>query len=322
MHLRELRIRAMDGSVIVDGVLRLETDEPAAATLPSRELRFIGVNLPEARFGGPSFQLFNEIQRAKDGFWGASAPLLTVHFEEGMLDIQRLLTRGLKSQRFEIHDELRVGSVAVRYPRVNAGDWRDLYGHVRSLQLSLAVENDGLRISFNAPVEPMAFREEAPVFTRARLIGDVLVPSEYWRIRGMAGAMWAAQNNARVGEWSPDTAPLGAAAFGEYGEHFSSGRLDWGQPADDLYPPGQFVGVRLSPHQMTLRSAGELSLLANGFASRRHHHSGGPELTLFLGSDDRARIFEIKDEAELELRGAVARTARGFRLDRLCTSTS
>ena len=44
MHLRDLRIRAMDGSVIVDGVLRIESDEPAAATLPTREGRFIGVD--------------------------------------------------------------------------------------------------------------------------------------------------------------------------------------------------------------------------------------------------------------------------------------
>jgi hypothetical protein len=194
----------------------------------------------------------------------------------------------------------------VRYPLANSIEWRDLYGQMRAFQVSLAVEDDGLRISFNAAVEPMAFPNEAPLFTRARLIGDLLVPSEYWRIRGIAGAMWPVRDDARVGEWSPETAPLGTAAFGEYGEHFSPGRLDWGQPANAAYPPGPFVSARLSPHQMTLHTAGELALLANGFASPRRYRGDGPTLTLFLGYDDWARMLETTDEADFEWRGAGA----------------
>ena len=306
MHLRDLRIRAMDGSVIVDGVLRIESDEPAAATLPTREGRLVGVNLQHGGFGKVSFSLYGETRRAGDGFWGAAAPLMTVNLEEGVPDLQALLARAFKGGRLQAKvDQFRLASITVRYPLAGQGEWRHLYGQASALDLTLGVEEDGLRISFNGPVEPMAFNE-APLFTRARVVGDLLVPREYWRIRGLTGPMWPARNNSRVGDWTPEGAALGTAAFGGYGGLYCPGHLDWGQPANGLEPPGPFVDTRLGPHQMTLQTGGELQLLANGFAAARRYHSDGPEFVLFLGHDDWARILEAHDEAELEWRGGGA----------------
>ena len=113
MHLRDLRIRAMDGSVIVDGVLRLESDEPAAATLPTREGRLVSVNLQHGGFGKVSFSLYGEARRAGDGFWGAAAPLMTVSLEEGVPDLQALLARAFKGGAFRPR---RISSDSPRSP--------------------------------------------------------------------------------------------------------------------------------------------------------------------------------------------------------------
>src|SRR5918993_3491476 len=112
MHLRDLRIRAMDGSAIVDGVLRIESDEPAAATLPTREGRFIGANLQHGGFGKASFRLYGETRRAGDGFWGAAAPLMTVNLEEGVPDLQALLARAFTGGRLQaLVDQFSLASI-------------------------------------------------------------------------------------------------------------------------------------------------------------------------------------------------------------------
>lgn len=302
MHLRDLKLRAMNGSVLVEGELGVVSDEPAAAALPTSSGRLIGVDLPERGAGPARFHIYGEVFRREDGFYAAPPPLLTVTLEEGLPDSRGVFTprAARRRQRLEA-DGAHLATVSARYPR-DDGVQRDIVGRVDDLTMALAIEDEGLRLSFEGPVGPMGFYDEpAPRITRGRLVARLLVPRAYCKIKSL---MFPHRADPTIGPWTPWGPGLGAAPMDSYGRPFCPGRLTWTVPPGGRRPPSRHVSLYLHEHRLVARACGDLNLHASGAAWDREYFSDGPELELGMGVAEWTRMLGSGDVAEMEWRGA------------------
>ena len=302
MHLRDLKLRAMDGSVLVEGELAIVSDEPAARLLPSSRGRLVGVSLRQGLADTATFHLYEQTIRVGDGFYAATPPILTLRIEDGLPDLRGFYLRSATRRQRLQSDSARLATLSARYPTED-GAPRELLGRIDDITSALSVEEDGLLLNLDGALGPMKFHDESgPRIEKARLVGRLLIPRAYCLMRRLSLG-FAHQPDARVGEWKPWGPGLGSAPMSAYATLFCPGRLTWDVPSGGRRPPSGHVSMYLDEHRLVARPVGEIDLLASGFASERNYLSDGPELELGIGYVEWARMLETADEAEMEWRG-------------------
>lgn len=91
MAFENLKIRAMDGSVLVEGRLTLHGPEAFAAVLPSAGPKdLIGVTLTHKKLHRSSINLYSNTRRADDGLYAAASPVVSIEFGNPMPNLHRL----------------------------------------------------------------------------------------------------------------------------------------------------------------------------------------------------------------------------------------
>jgi hypothetical protein len=301
MDLRDLRLRAMDGSVLVDGDLAIVSDDPAAARLPSSEGRLVGVNLRQGSLGA-SFHLYQQTAQVADGFYAASPPILSLRLEDGLPDLGRLFPQSAtRHQRLE-SEHARLATISAKFPQYE-GDLRELSGPINDLTVAMEVEAEGLRLNLDGVVGPMQFHDEAtPRISQARVVGRLLIPRAYCALQGFSLG-WRSQTDPPVGAWAPWGPGLGAAPMSVYGTPYCPGRLTWAVPPGARAAPTGHVALNLHEHRLIAKPVGAIDLLASGFAAEHSYFADGPELELGMGFAEWTRMLETQDEATMEWRG-------------------
>jgi hypothetical protein len=302
MHLRDLKLRAMDGSVLVDGELAIISDDPAAARLPSSEGRLVGVNLRQGSLGA-SFHLYQQTAPAADGFYAASPPILSLRVEGGLPDLGGLFPQSVKRHQRLESQHARLATISAKFPR-HEGDLRELTGRINDLTVAMEAEAEGLRLNLDGVVGPMQFHDEAtPRISQARVVGRLLIPRAYCALQGFSLG-WRSQTDPPVGTWARWGPGLGAAPMSVYGAPYCPGRLTWAVPQGARPAPAGHVALNLHEHRLIAKPVGAIDLLASGFAAEHSYVSDGPELELGMGFAEWARMLDTQDEAYLEWRGA------------------
>jgi hypothetical protein len=301
MHLRDLKLRAMDGSVLVDGELAIISDDPAAARLPSSVGRLVGVNLRQGSLGA-SFHLYQQTASAADGFYAASPPILSLRVKDGLPDLGGLFPQSAKRHQRLESQHARLATIGVKFPR-HEGDLRELTGRINDLTVAIEVEAEGLRLNLDGVVGPMQFHDEAtPRISQARVVGRLLIPRAYCALQGFSLG-WRSQTDPPVGAWAPWGPGLGAAPMSVYGTPYCPGRLTWAVPPGARAAPTGHVALNLHEHRLIAKPVGAIDLLASGFAAEHSYFADGPELELGMGFAEWTRMLETQDEAEMEWRG-------------------
>ena len=293
-----------NGSVIVEGKLRVTSDGPLAAALqPPDGCQII------ADFGRSSFQramisLLPPLSRQPDGIYDWRAPIVSLSLELPFPDLGVLRDHSKKPVRFEgVVDTGRFISVQTRYPADGGKDAPVLYGNVSSLVATGAPELDGLRLRIEGPVDPIEARDSLPALTDGRLECDVLLPWAYLSAVGSRLAeIGGFRSYEQVGAWTPHGPGLGELALsGKLG--FFDGDLTLPGQRTDLYPEGPKLLARIDEQQMLLQGCDDLRLRSDGFVWPASTW-GGPELELEIGHKQFARMLSQSDTAAtLTVRG-------------------
>lgn len=303
MHLRDLKLRAMDGSVLVDGDLAIVGDEPAAALLPSSRGRLVGVDLGHGGRRAASFNLYERTTRAGDGFYAAPPPILTVRLERSLPDVSDFFPRAATRRQWLQGENAHLATVSAQLAGGGATQGQ-ISGHIQDLTITTQPDDAGLRLGLTGSIGPMRVHGEAtPRIAHARLVAHLLVPGPYCEIRGVSSG-WKRPPYRQQGEWRPWGPGLGSAPVGHFGRPLCPGRLTWGAPRGGPPTPTGHVALHLDEHRLVARPVGALDLLDGGFAAPRESWTDGPELELAMGTAEWARMLADRDEAELELRGA------------------
>lgn len=305
LRLDELAVRPLDGSAFVEGALGLyaASGEPVMASAPGQPIG-IACRRPGGR--PATFSLFDKVVQAPDGFHEAGPPSLHVDLGETVPDLFSLLSFSSEAARHRISaDEVRLVNVRWQAPQVHERGHRDLYADGYEIDLSLAVEEGGLRIAFEGPVEPSRYLPEQTLpFEKATVRANLLVPAAYCRLQGFnLPIRFPGSGYEATGPWAPTDPGLGSIAVNSGGAPYCPGTLDWQDPHDWAFT-GPFVQLNLRAHELVARPVASLNRLPSGFAIGTGSWSDGPKMMLYAGFEDWSRMLWNREEAEIALEGA------------------
>ena len=298
------KIRAMDGSALVEGRLTLRGTSPLAASLPSAgEGDLIGVELSDPRMRRTSIDLFQKWQQAKDGLYAAGPPAISIAFGDQMPNLQKMASMmfGQMTKKLELHSpESGPGNylLTVSFLPVGIDDALPVYGHLERAEIELVRGEDGLSIRIQGPLLPAATVPDSAIFENASLDCEVLLPRAYCRLKRF-GSYWRSERQA---EWHPGgegvaAIPLSPAAIGP-------GCVDWQQSSSSHHCNGPFVEAYLRENELLIRPSRRLWLDPDGMC-QAELDSGGPEVQLEFGRSLLASLIARKDRAEVSFKSGI-----------------
>lgn len=313
MRVQDLRIRALDGAMLVDGQFTLHGDPAVVAHFAVPELAAVGVRLrPDVpnhwADNNWSFQGFDAVQPGADGLWATGKPVLDLSFGPSVPTFTSLvamfLPQGPTGFSLTRKEGVRLGQFAV--PLANPGlDQPHLtYIQFDALDVDLALDPAGLTIGITARMADLVRPVEGLNVAGLELRGRVFIPSIALVVQ-MRGPFRMGPD----GEAVRSVIEGGALALQDLGiTNFGSlaveGQVDWGQSGDGRIPLGPFVALDLQERTMGFEPVGHVRRLANGLLKAESPTSDGPYMRINLGLDDFIRALETQDEAEMRLHGS------------------
>lgn len=308
MNLDDLRIRAMDGSVLVDGQFALHGDPAVLAHFAMPKLAAVGVMLAPRQLSNWKFLGFDRVVQGGDGLWAASAPVLTLDLGQS---VPSLTSFGnftyLPKERFAFtlsrHGGHRLGSVNVPLAKPEPDKPRAAYLQFSQIDMDFEPTPAGLRIALTAQVAEMISPIEGLDVTGLTFVGEVLIPALALRLQGQPQLPGQAEDPS-LGEVAGGrlaTSDLGLARFGGL---VLEGQVDWGQDGTARDPYGPFVSAGFQDRFMGMRPANRATRYASGLLEAHWPTNDGPYLRINLGVEDFARLLEFEDCVQLSLQGA------------------
>lgn len=297
-----LKIRAMDGSALVEGRLRLHGAEAFAAVLPNAGPNdLIGVELTHNKMHRSAIKLYSKTRRAADGLYAAAPPIASIEFGDAMPNLHRLA----RSMFGEATRKMLVSSAGVNsftnYPLTvsfrlgGSADALPVYAHLEEVALEMERRKEGLAIRIEGAVLPFAIEKGGPLLEGVRLDCAVTLPPAYCRLASIGSfpGMWE-----RKAEWHAGlSAPLSVPALGP-------GLVDWQQDPASRRCNGPFVGCYLHEHEMTIRPARRLWLDGEG-GGHVEMDNDGPQVQLGLGRALLASLLAHDDHAHVSFRTGI-----------------
>lgn len=297
-----LKIRAMDGSALVEGRLTLHGLETFAAVFPSAGPKdLIGVNLTHKKLHRSAINLYRKTRRADDGLYAAAPPVVTIEFGNAMPNLHRLTSFmfGEASQKVLVNGVGVNGSwiypLTVSFRPGGSKDALPVYAHLEEVALEIERRKEGLAIRIEGPVMPFAIEKDGPLLEGVRFDCEVLLPTAYCQFASVGGYYRAVDHKA---EWhSGLPAPLSVPALGP-------GLVDWQQGPTGYRCNGPFVQTHLREHEITIRPARRIWMDDEG---RGHAEldGDGPELQLGFGHVLLASLLANDDHAEISFRTGI-----------------
>ena len=302
LRVDEIAVRPLDGGVFAEGTLALRAAS-GEVIVASASGEPVGVTC-RASGWRTSLMLFDRIVQAPDGFRDAGPPRMQVSFEQTVPDLFAMLGSTAQAGRHRMSAEgTRLVSVRWLSAEPRERGHRDLYADGFALDLRLAVEVDGLRVAFEAPIVPSRnLPEQTLPFDAAVLSGDVLLPAAWCRLQGFVLPIgFPGGGYTSTGPWTPSGPGLGSVAANSHGAPFCEGKIDWGSRRGDT--TGPYVELFLRGRELVARPASKLSRVESGFATGSRDWSDGPELALHSGFEDWALMLEDREQAEIAMKG-------------------
>lgn len=304
MALEDLKIRAMDGSALVEGRLALQATGPLSRFLPSAETGdLIGVTLWNRRVQRSGISLFKKWKQADDGLFAVAPPAISVEFGEVMPNLQRMVSRlwGQGSKRVELHSpDTRPGTymVTVSFRPVGNEDALPVYGHLETVELEVARGETGLSIKFRGPLLPLAIEKEGPLLEDAWLDCEVVLPPAYCALASVGSySCYEHQADWSSGREGLASIPLSYSALG-------AGFIDWGQSSSSYLCNGPFVQAYLHENELSIRPSRRLWLSVDGLC-HAELDTDGPQVELNFGRSLLAGLLEREDRAEVSFRSGI-----------------
>jgi hypothetical protein len=307
MNLNELRIRAMDGSVLVNGRFTLHGDPAVLAHFAIPELAAIGINLRPQPSRNWSLLGLGRIEPGPDGLYAASNPAVTLELTDAVPSLPSLaglmLPFGRTGFSLVRKGEVRLGSVNVPLAQLEPDKSPSCYLQFDRLDLEIDASAEGLQIKLVARVATIIGAVEGLDVAGLVCCADMFVPAQALVLQQLPKLAGRVEDQEvatlHAGELPQDD--LGVSAFGG---SIVAGQVDWGQSGDRYSPQGPFVALSLSERRMNLVPIGELSRRASGQLGGNSGSSSGPCLHLNLGREDLVRMLEFEDQPALSLRGS------------------
>lgn len=305
MRMDDVRIRAMNASVLVDGQLSLELSEPNRALIGLPAYSAIGIYQPFHSLFSWEVSAYERIERGPDGLYSAPPPVATVAFGANVPSLKNLLGMFLAegSQALSMTAQ-NVRLVSVRLPFSNPAPDKSPVAFLQCdhLELVLDASADGLRIRFTTRAATMVDPPDGVDVAGTIVRGDIHIPSQSLVAASLPCI------SAPEGRYN-NTRPLSVEALrgGELGSGdglLAEGQVDWQQTGDERDPRGPFVDLYLGEHGMGLTPASKAIVLDDGSFRVQRGGSDSPLLTINLGVADFARMLEHEDKVDLSLRGA------------------
>lgn len=308
MTLDDLRIRAMDGSVLVDGQFTLHGDPAVLAYFATPQIVAVGAMLAPQALGNWKFLGFERIQQGGDGLWAVAAPALTLDLGKGVPPLSTLGNISFlpaEGCAFSLtrRGGLRLGSVKLPLAQPQPDKSPSAYLQFGQIDLTLDPVPAGLRIGLTGHVIGMIGPEDGPDVSGLTLTGQVLIPALALKLQGQPNLLGQpedpVQSEVSGGQLAP--ADLGLTQFGGL---VVDGQVDWGQNGDRQNPLGPFVSLHLADRTMGLSPTDRVSRCASGLLYPHSPSSDGPYLRINLGVEDFARMLEQGDHAHVSLQGS------------------
>jgi hypothetical protein len=305
MALEDLKIRAMDGSALVDGRIAISGGATLAAAFPgAKPGDIIGVELSHNRLHRSAIRLYRSWHRAHDGLYAAGQPIISVEFGEAMPDLRRLASSGFGElvQRWSLRShDTRPGTqlLTIRFAPAGREDALPVYAHLEDVAIELTRRETGLVIRIEGPLLPFSLEKGGPMLEEVRLDCEVVLPPDYCRLSTI-GSYYGGWD--REGEWCAGgeglgSIPISAAALGP-------GLVDWQQnPARHLCN-GPFVQAYLGEDGLTVRPARRIWRNADGMC-HAELDTDGPELRLGLGRSMLASLLAHSDRASVSFQAGI-----------------
>jgi hypothetical protein len=307
MNLNKLRIRAMDGSALVDAQFSLHGDPAVLAQFAIPELAATAVNIRPRPSRNWSFLGLGKIAPGPDGLYAASSPAVTLELTDAVPSLAALgnLIMPLGRTGFTLARKgaVRLGSVNVPLARPEPDNSPSCYLQFDRLDLDIDAEPEGLQIRLVAQVATMIGPAEGLDVAGTVFCANISVPAQFLLLQQLPKLAGRVEDPevATLGTGQLAPGDLGLSTFGGL---LVAGQVDWGQSGDRANPRGPFVALNLAERRMGLAPVGELSRRASGLLQGKSASSGGPYLHLNLGSEDIARMLEFEDQTAVSLTGA------------------
>ncbi len=307
MKLDDLRIRAMDGSVLVDGQFTLHGDPAVLACFAMPQIVAVGAMLAPQMLGNWKFHGFERIRQGGDGLWAVPAPALTLDLGKSVPPLSTLGHTWFvpaEGCAFSLTSRggLRLGSVNLPLAQPQPDKSPSAYLQFGQIDMTLDPVPAGLRIGLTGHVIGMIGPEDGPDVTGLTLTGQVLIPALALKLQGQPDLLGQPEDpvQSEVSGGQLDPADLGLSRFGGM---VVDGQVDWGQNGDRQNPLGPFVSLHLADRSMGLSPTDQVSRCASGLLYEHSPSNDGPYLRINLGVEDFARMLEQGDQAHLSLQG-------------------
>lgn len=307
MNVNELRIRAMDGSTLVDGHFTLHGDPEVLAHFAIPELAATAVKMTPQSSGNWSFRGLGRVEPGPDGLYAASAPAVTLELTDAVPSLRSLanflMPLGRTGFILARKGEVRLGSINVPLARPQPDKAPSCYLQFDQIDLDIDARQEGLQIKLVAQIATIIGSVGGLDVTGMVCCVDIFVPAQVLLLQHLPKLASRVEDSevatVGAGQFVPDD--LGVSSFGGL---IVAGQVDWGQSGDRHDPQGPFVALNLSERRMGLAPIGELSRRASGLLKEKRGRSDGPHLHLHLGSEDLAGMLEFEDQTALSLRGS------------------
>lgn len=319
MRLQDLRIRALDGSVLVDGQFALHGDPAVLAHFAIPELVGVAVKLSPHLSSNWKFTGYSRVEQGSDGLWGASAPAVTLDLGTCVPSLVSLAnTTYLPAEPvgFSLNRKgrVRMGSFNVPMASPQPDKAPSAYLQFDAIDLTLDPVPEGLRIALTARVVEMIGPIEGLNVAGLVVTGEVLVPDLALQLQGLPRLLGRSEDPV-VGKLADTRLETDDLGLERYGGLVLEGQVDWGQNGDLNNPLGPFVSAYLGDHEMGFSPTARASRHASGLLDVHRPSTDGPYMRIDLGLKDFARLLEVEDQVELSLHGAglghiVGRTGR------------
>jgi hypothetical protein len=286
--MQDLRIRALDGSILMDdGRVELASDDPAFPPFEPPPGAVLGFRFPRANESG-HLHVYDRAQRESDGFYSCPRPLLTVTIRE-------------RAPWLVVPDEwtgwMDPGGPIVSVLRGEQSQFASLENarfEARRCEQGVGVRLHGdLAVRSDAGQQPVA---------GGRFRAELIVPWPYIAVQRLVSVPGGSRAE-QLGPWSPGSAGIAELAVDSFGQSFFQGALHLGERQSPHFPPGPFVKVFFAEDRLVIMNAGRPIALGDGFAGETGL-SGGPQLTVpLLGCRQWERMLAQADDATIEMTG-------------------
>lgn len=296
MALENLKIRAMDGSALVEGRLSLHGAGALEAVLPNaRPNDFIGVELTHAKLHRSAIKLYGKTRRADDGLYAAAPPIASIEFGDAMPNLRRLASSmfGEATRKMMVSstgaNSSSIYPLTVSFRPGGNADALPVYAHLEEVALEIERRKEGLAIRIGGAVLPFAIEKGGALLEGVRLDCAVTLPAAYCRLTSIGSfpVVWE-----RKAEWHAGlSAPVSVAALGP-------GSVDWQQGPASNRCNGPFVQSYLHEHEMTIRPARRIWIAPDGVGFAELD-SDGPQVQLGFGRALLASLLAHNDHAHV-----------------------